>query len=127
MTSTTCFFCSDEKRLRHIMEAKTMSVVRDGFPVSDGHSLIISDRHVSDFFDLNPDEVRDLLVLLRALRSDLLRDDPSIDGFNIGMNCGAAAGQTVMHFHAHLIPRRFGDTPNPRGGVRGVIPDRMSY
>jgi diadenosine tetraphosphate (Ap4A) HIT family hydrolase len=76
---------------------------------------------------MNEREVREAHRVLRELRERLRNDDPSIAGFNIGMNCGPAAGQTIFHAHIHLIPRRFGDTPDPRGGVRGVIPGMMSY
>ena len=67
------------------------------------------------------------MALIRCLREEILRQDPAVSGFNLGVNCGEAAGQSVMHAHIHLIPRRPGDTPEPRGGVRGVIPERMSY
>jgi diadenosine tetraphosphate (Ap4A) HIT family hydrolase len=76
---------------------------------------------------MNEPEVRQAHLLLRELREHLQNNDPSIEGFNIGMNCGQAAAQTISHAHIHLIPRRFGDTPDPRGGVRGVIPGAMSY
>ena len=73
------------------------------------------------------DEAKDANHLLRQLREKLSRQDSTISGFNIGINCGFSAGRTIMHAHIHLIPRRDGDTPHPRGGVRGVIPDKMSY
>jgi len=80
------------------------------------------------FFTMTPRERRDAEALILWLKDDdILKHDPSVVGFNLGINCGEAAGQTIMHAHVHLIPRRLGDTPNPRGGVRGVIPDKMAY
>ncbi|MGJ3241371.1 MAG: HIT family protein [Opitutales bacterium] len=102
-------------------------VIADGHPVTPGHSLICPKRPVRDFFQLTEPEWRAIRELIHLRASDLRVEDPSITGFNIGMNCGEAAGQTVMHCHVHLIPRRDGDTPAPRGGVRGVIPDKQSY
>ncbi|MFZ0449517.1 MAG: HIT family protein [Desulfatiglandaceae bacterium] len=85
-------------------------------------------RHTPDFFTMTPRERRDAEALILWLKDDdILKHDPSVVGFNLGINCGEAAGQTIMHAHVHLIPRRLGDTPNPRGGVRGVIPDKMAY
>jgi diadenosine tetraphosphate (Ap4A) HIT family hydrolase len=102
-------------------------VIPDSSPVTKGHRLIVPVRHVVDFFDMNEHELRDAHVTLHALRRELQKSDPKIAGFNVGVNCGEVAGQTVFHAHIHLIPRRFGDTPSPRGGVRGVIPERMGY
>ena len=96
-------------------------------PVTEGHLLVIPYRHTSDWFTMTADERADSESLLAALRNQVIRDDPTVTGFNIGMNCGEVAGQTVMHAHIHLISRRVGDTPDPRGGVRGVIPSRMNY
>jgi diadenosine tetraphosphate (Ap4A) HIT family hydrolase len=76
---------------------------------------------------MTPRERRDAEALILSLKDDILKNDHSVVGFNVGINCGEAAGQTIMHAHVHLIPRRLGDTPNPRGGVRGVIPDKMVY
>ena len=104
-----------------------MVLINDGFPVSPGHSLIIPKRHVSDFFMLTDKEKKDSDRLLKITRNRILQDDHTVKGFNVGVNCGDVAGQTVFHVHIHLIPRRQNDTPNPRGGVRGVIPARMSY
>ena len=84
-------------------------------------------RHAPNWFAMNEDERREADVLLRALKTRLEESDNAITGFNIGMNCGESAGQTIFHAHIHLIPRRDGDTPNPTGGVRGVIPDKMCY
>ena len=119
------FFFVFPKRI--IKEYEHFFVIRDAFPVTKLHSLIISYRHASDYFELTDKEKTELHEILQTLKIDLEKLDKSITGYNIGINVGEAAGQTVMHFHQHLIPRRDGDTPNPRGGVRGVIPDKQSY
>ncbi len=101
-------------------------VVADAFPVSPGHALIISRRHVADFFALTEVELMALNELLRSARNRLLeRLRP--DGFNVGVNVGAAAGQTVDHVHLHLIPRFVGDMETPEGGIRNVIPRKGPY
>lgn len=100
---------------------------RDAYPVSEGHTLVVPSRHVDDVFDVSAAEVRDMLAAAKVVRAQLTRQDLTITGFNVGWNSGVDAGQTVMHAHLHVIPRRRGDTPHPRGGVRGVIPSRMSY
>ena len=123
---TDCIFCNIPKD-RIIKEYHYFFVIRDAFPVTELHSLIISYRHVPDYFELTDNEKTELHEILQTLKIDLEKLDNSITGYNIGINIGEAAGQTVMHFHQHLIPRRDGDTPNPRGGVRGVIPDKQSY
>lgn len=99
----------------------------DLHPVTPGHVLVIPVRHVEDFFGMTREEKTDCAALVEELRGRILNEDPSVAGFNVGVNCGEAAGQTVMHAHVHLIPRRRGDTPRPRGGVRGVIPEKMAY
>lgn len=98
----------------------------DQYPVNEGHVLIIPKRHVADFFDLSNEEKQAILSLLDESR-DLLVRKYSPDGFNVGINCGKAAGQTVFHVHVHLIPRYTGDVANPTGGVRGVIPEKRIY
>lgn len=105
----------------------TVAAFTDAYPVSPGHYLIIPKRHLADYFELSQQEVSDSNAALHDLRDLILREDPTVQGFNIGANCGVVAGQTVPHAHIHLIPRRQGDTPDPRGGVRGVIPDKMTY
>jgi diadenosine tetraphosphate (Ap4A) HIT family hydrolase len=100
--------------------------IRDGYPVSPGHTLLIPKRHTGSFFDLSERERSDLLALLD--RAKLALDDEfHPQGYNIGINDGPAAGQTVPHLHVHLIPRYDGDLPDPRGGVRWVIPDKAKY
>ena len=98
----------------------------DGFPVNDGHLLLVPRRHVSDYFDTTEAEKQALQELLERGKS-LLDGEKSPDGYNFGVNCGQAAGQTVMHVHVHLIPRYDGDMDDPRGGIRGVIPKKQKY
>jgi diadenosine tetraphosphate (Ap4A) HIT family hydrolase len=127
MSDRECPFCGETGIGRAITTLRTVYAISDQYPVTEGHSLIIPFRHTPDFFAMNSDERSDAFELVERLREKLLSDDPSIVGFNLGMNCGQAAGQTVMHAHIHLIPRRGGDVIDPRGGVRGVIPERMKY
>jgi diadenosine tetraphosphate (Ap4A) HIT family hydrolase len=98
----------------------------DGYPVSESHTLVVSKRHEADFFQLNSSEQEAILDIARLVQ-ERLRKAGSIDGFNIGVNIGEAAGQTVPHAHMHIIPRRVGDVDEPRGGVRWVLPDRAAY
>ena len=98
----------------------------DGFPVSEGHCLIIPKRHVNSIDELSDVELKDLYTVLHQTKI-LLIETYLPDGFNIGINEGEAAGQTVSHLHIHLIPRYEGDVVCPRGGVRGVIPDKKNY
>jgi diadenosine tetraphosphate (Ap4A) HIT family hydrolase len=100
--------------------------IYDGFPVSPGHCLIVPNRHVASFFEASKEEQAALLELLLEMRQ-LLQQERNPAGFNIGINDGIAAGQTVMHLHIHLIPRYSGDTEDPRGGVRWIMPDKAPY
>jgi diadenosine tetraphosphate (Ap4A) HIT family hydrolase len=100
--------------------------VRDGHPVAPGHTLIIPKRHFASFFDATEEELSALLGALRSAKDRLDRDH-SPDGYNVGINQGLAAGQTVMHLHIHLIPRYQGDVADPRGGVRHLIPGKGNY
>lgn len=118
-----CIFCNQEEL---ILENELAWARYDKYPVSPGHLLIITKRHVADFFDTTTDERRALNNLLEEAKKMLDRANGP-DGYNIGVNCGEAAGQTIMHLHIHLIPRYQGDIDNPRGGVRGVIPDKRIY
>jgi len=122
-----CPFCGDRVEKRMIAEEGTVIAVRDKYPVTDLHTLIVPKRHVPDYFDFTPEEREDAHRLLCSLRKSIRKEGPSVTGFNVGINCGLSAGQTIMHAHIHLIPRRDGDLPNPRGGVRGVIPEKMNY
>lgn len=122
-----CRFCLGNIKDRIVEEWNLVLAFEDRFPVSDGHLLIVPKRHAPDWFSMSEKERRESDALIRVLRNRLLESDKTITGFNIGMNCGVSAGQTIFHAHIHLIPRRDGDTPNPTGGVRGVIPDKMCY
>lgn len=121
-----CTFCElPEERV--IAENELCYAIRDGFPVTPLHTLVIPKRHVSDYFDLFQPELNGIRRMLQDLRSSIQNEDQSVTGFNVGVNAGEAAGQTIFHCHVHLIPRRDGDVPNPRGGVRGVIQEKQSY
>ncbi|MCL6449168.1 MAG: HIT family protein [Armatimonadetes bacterium] len=122
-----CPFCRLQETDQVVAEKGTVLAIRDAHPVTPGHLLIIPRRHTPEYFTLTPQEKRDADRLLAFLRNKIRKADPSVEGFNIGTNCGEAAGQTIMHAHIHLIPRRKGDTPFPQGGVRGVIPGKMGY
>lgn len=124
-TMKPCPFCT--LPASRIIDASVYGlVVRDGFPVSPGHTLIIPRRHIGSFFDLLPEERDDLLKLLDSAKKTVdIEFAPQ--GYNIGINDGAAAGQTVPHLHIHLIPRYDGDREDPRGGVRWVIPAKADY
>lgn len=100
--------------------------IPDAYPVSDGHTLIIPKRHIVSLFDATADEVKALFSLMKTVRQKLLQIYVP-DGFNIGVNDGQAAGQTVMHLHIHLIPRYQGDTQEPRGGIRWLMPAKACY
>ena len=121
-----CIFCNPEKE-RVIVDSTLALAVYDGYPVTKGHTLVIPKAHKPTFFDLTYLEQQEVFMLLDVMRERLEAKDSSITGFNIGMNCGESAGQTIMHCHVHLIPRRDGDHPNPRGGVRAVIPGKADY
>jgi diadenosine tetraphosphate (Ap4A) HIT family hydrolase len=123
--SPLCPFC--ELPPNRIVRANEFGFwIRDGYPVSPGHSLVIPKRHIGSFFDTTVDERQALLALLEDAKLAAVTElHPS--GFNIGINDGAAAGQTVPHLHIHLIPRYIGDMADPRGGVRWVIPDKADY
>ena len=123
--SPPCPFCSLPVE-RFVLESAYAVALRDAFPVSPGHTLIIPRRHVASFFDVTDAERSDLMSLLAAARDDLDREFRPA-GYNIGINDGAAAGQTVPHVHVHLIPRFAGDREDPRGGVRWVLPDKAVY
>ena len=120
-----CPFCSLPAE-RIVQKNEYAVAVRDGFPVSPGHTLIIPKRHVASFFEVTDAERVDLMSLLAAARNDLDRQFRPA-GYNIGINDGLAAGQTVPHLHVHLIPRYAGDADDPRGGVRWVIPAKAAY
>lgn len=104
----------------------TGCAVPDQYPLSKGHTLVIPRHHVASIYDLSPEETSELWKLAGEVRSKLA-EELRPDGFNIGLNDGAAAGQTIGHAHIHIVPRLSGDVPDPRGGVRWVIPERAAY
>lgn len=123
-----CAFCAELESQGNILsEHGTVAALLDEYPVSEGHTLVIPKRHTEDILDLTSAESHDAWHLVKTIIDRLRRGDESIRGFNIGGNIGTVAGQTIPHAHIHVIPRREGDTPRPRGGVRGVIPERMQY
>jgi ATP adenylyltransferase len=121
-----CVFCNIEDSSK-IYEDEFFFIIRDGFPVTDLHTLFITQRCIDSYFDLTDNELNRLQKLIKEQKDLILKEDSNVTGFNIGINVGIDAGQTVMHTHIHLIPRRKGDMENPRGGVRGVIPEKQSY
>lgn len=122
---TSCPFCQPA-RGRIIFENPLVLALWDAFPVNRGHALIIPRRHVPIWFDASAEERVALMTAVDEAR-DLIVSRFAPDGFNIGINVGQAAGQTVFHLHVHLIPRYDGDVPDPRGGVRWVIPAKGNY
>jgi diadenosine tetraphosphate (Ap4A) HIT family hydrolase len=125
MDRDDCPFCRPEKG-RILLESELAAAIPDGFAVTEGHTLVLPRRHVASIFDLTEQEQAAVWRLVAQVRAMLLAE-LSPDGFNIGLNDGPAAGQTVMHAHVHIIPRRAGDVADPRGGVRWVIPDKAVY
>jgi len=121
-----CPFCAIEPQAI-VIQNELAVVIRDLHGVTDWHLLVVPRRHVPDYFSLTDAEIDACHRLLSEGRALVLARDPKAIGFNLGINCGEAAGQTVMHAHIHLIPRRAGDNPNPRGGVRCVIPGKADY
>jgi diadenosine tetraphosphate (Ap4A) HIT family hydrolase len=120
-----CLFCAVDREL--IAENELVYAIRDGFPVTPLHSLIIPKRHVASWFDLGQAEVNAITQLLADIKADIEHEDDTVTGFNIGINNGEDAGQTIFHCHVHLIPRRPGDVENPHGGVRHTIPGKGHY
>ncbi|MEA1961004.1 MAG: HIT family protein [Bacillota bacterium] len=123
MKNRDCPFCNPEKT---ILSNDLAYAIYDRYPVNEGHLLIIPYRHVEDYWLSTPMErqaINDLIEEGKAYMDEHFKPD----GYNIGVNCGEAAGQTIFHLHVHLIPRYTGDIENPRGGVRGVIPEKRIY
>ena len=121
-----CLFCNSEES-GFIFENKLSFVSFDTYPVSKYHCLIIPKRHIDNFFSLTSDELLACNDLIKIVKDDILSKDPSVKGFNLGTNIGKASGQSILHCHFHLIPRRLGDVKNPQGGVRSVIPNKQHY
>ena len=121
-----CVFCENFESDRILFETSQWIAVYDGYPVSKGHTLLIPKEHYETFFDL-PDNLRESLEFRIKDVKKILDEKFHPDGYNIGINCGEAAGQSIMHCHIHIIPRYKGDCENPRGGVRGCIPSKQNY
>ena len=121
-----CPFCNLNPKVEMVSESATAIAFLDGYPVSKGHTLIIPKRHVANYFDLTTHEQRALWLLVNRCKK-LLTEKFNPDGFNVGININEAAGQSIFHVHIHLIPRYKGDVKEPKGGVRGVIPNKQKY
>tara|TARA_Y100001960_G_C14413861_1_gene699509 strand:- start:104 stop:472 length:369 start_codon:yes stop_codon:yes gene_type:complete len=119
-------FCEKVENKDYLKENETAVSFLDSYPLTEGHTLIIPKRHISEIFELDSKEHADIWEIINATKK-LLSDTLSPDGFNIGVNVGKEAGQTVNHAHLHLIPRYKGDVADPRGGIRWVIPDKAPY
>jgi len=121
-----CLFCNSKiSRIAHENDLAYASY--DTYPVSDLHCLIIPKRHVKDYFDLSNEELIACNDLIRIVKDEITNKDNTVKAFNIGTNIGKISGQSIMHCHIHLIPRREGDVENPQGGVRSVIPSKQHY
>jgi diadenosine tetraphosphate (Ap4A) HIT family hydrolase len=121
----TCPFCDLASHCIRL-ENDAAVAVPDAFPVAEGHTLVVPKRHVASLFDLSDEEQAAVWRLAAVVRAKLMTELHP-DGFNIGINDGQAAGQTVMHAHVHVIPRRKGDSPDPRGGIRWIVPGKARY
>lgn len=125
MSDRPCPFCHPDPG-RIVARTDLALALRDAYPLAPGHTLIVPARHVASWFDTTEQERRAITELISVVRGQL-EGEFHPDGYNIGINDGAAAGQTVMHLHVHVIPRRKGDVPDPRGGIRWIFPDRADY
>ena len=123
-----CILCElHPDRFEIVDENELALTLRDSYPVTEGHCLIIPRRHAETWFDMNEAEVVATGRLAHRARERLQREDPSVTGFNLGANCWKSAGQSVFHAHIHLIPRRDGDQEDPQGGVRKIFPEKAKY
>ena len=121
-----CLFCNSEKSgIAH--ENNLAYASYDSYPVSEYHCLIIPKRHIKDYFDLSNEELVACNELIKTIKKEITNKDSSVRGFNLGTNIGKVSGQSILHCHFHLIPRREGDVENPQGGVRSVIPKKQHY
>tara|TARA_B100000900_G_scaffold255186_1_gene217439 strand:+ start:124 stop:522 length:399 start_codon:yes stop_codon:yes gene_type:complete len=124
--NSPCLFCNiNESGCAHKNNLAYASY--DSYPVSKYHCLIIPKRHIKDYFDLSKDELIACDELIKIVKEEILSKDQTVTGFNLGTNIGKASGQSILHCHFHLIPRRENDVENPQGGVRSVIPDKQHY
>ena len=121
-----CLFCNVEKS-GCVHENELAYASYDSYPVSEHHCLIIPKRHIKDYFDLSNDELVACNELIKIVKKEITNKDPLVKGFNLGTNIGIVSGQSILHCHFHLIPRREGDVDNPQGGVRSVIPNKQHY
>ena len=121
-----CIFCKIRKEELQFENQLAYSSI-DSYPVSKFHSLIVPKRHVETYFELTEDEIQACNELILKTKEKILKQDSTVKGFNIGTNAGKSAGQSIMHCHIHLIPRREGDVENPQGGVRSVIAKKQHY
>jgi len=119
-----CLFCGEPRGVS--LQNELAYSARDSYGVSPGHTLVITKRHVASFFDLSPEEISACMELITEERK-LLDLEFNPDGYNVGVNVGAAAGQSILHAHIHIIPRYKGDVENPQGGVRHVLPKKAHY
>ena len=122
-----CPFCEVPSRNTTVSQNELAYAIRDAFPVTPLHTLVIPKRHVQSYFELDSAELEACNQLLCREKAAIEREDGDVLGFNVGMNDGEVAGQTIFHCHVHLIPRREHDVEDPRGGVRNVIPGRAAY
>ncbi len=127
MNNSNCTFCKIQIKNNIIENNKLAIAFYDSYPVTKYHTLIIPKRHVADFFKLDKLELEAINELIHKQKKRLEEIDNTITGFNIGINVGKDAGQSIFHVHVHLIPRRNGDMEEPKGGVRGVIPNKQKY
>ena len=121
-----CLFCNTKNK-EYILENNLAYSTFDTYPVSEFHLLIVPKRHIKNYFELTNNEMIACNKIILLSKNKIEQMDQTIKGFNIGINCGKVAGQSIMHCHIHLIPRREGDVENPQGGVRGVIPSKQHY
>ena len=121
-----CLFCN-AKESGIAAENQFAYASYDSYPVSDLHCLIIPKRHVKDYFEMSDEELLACNDLITKIKNEILAKDKTVKAFNIGTNAGKMSGQSIMHCHIHLIPRREGDVENPQGGVRSVIPKKQHY
>ena len=121
-----CIFCNlNEEELQFENNLAYSSI--DSYPVSRLHSLIVPKRHIENYFELTKEEINACNELILKTKENILKEDSTVKGFNIGTNAGKVAGQSIMHCHIHLIPRRERDVANPQGGIRSVIPNKQHY
>lgn len=122
----SCLFCDIQNTDKVVVQNDLAFAIFDGFPVSDGHALIIPKRHAETYFDLTDDEVVAMKELAMQMKQIIIEKYHPI-GFNVGFNCGMQGGQTIFHAHMHIIPRYEGDIENPRGGIRNIIKSKTKY